>query len=286
MNTFFIKRLTGNWSIDPTNASLTGLYNTVAYSDWIEDFAREFEIPLEKLPPVIPCLEIVGSVTKEVADATEIKSGTPVLMGSNDTSSAALGAGVLESGQILNITGSGELIAICLERPLPDEKYYLRTHPLPKRWLMFNLTTSGFALEWFRSQFCREMDEKEFYESYLEKILREKRKCLIKFHPHLAGDRTSLIQKKASFTGLTLSTSRDDCLYAVMEAISERTEKTLNKMAKIIELGKVIYLTGGGANQVLLNYKRRRFPGFDIIVKEDCALHGCAYMAKLKLGGN
>ncbi len=48
MNTFFIKRLTGNWSIDPTNASLTGLYNTVAYSDWIEEFAREFEIPLGK----------------------------------------------------------------------------------------------------------------------------------------------------------------------------------------------------------------------------------------------
>jgi len=284
MNTFFIKRLTGNWGIDPTNASLTGLYNTVAYSDWIEEFVREFEIPLEKLPPVIPCLEIVGSVTEEVACATGIQSGTPVLMGSNDTSSAALGAGVLENGQILNITGSGELIAICLNRPLPDEKYYLRTHPLPNRWLMFDLTTSGFALEWFRSQFCKELDEKEFYESYLEKVLREKKRSSVKFHPHLAGDRTSLIQKKASFTGLTLSTSRDDCLYAVMEAISGRTEKTLNEMAKRIELDKVISLTGGGANEVLLSYKRSRFPDFDIVVKEDCALHGCAYMARLKLG--
>jgi len=149
---------------------------------------------------------------------------------------------------------------------------------------MFNLTTSGFALEWFRSQFCKEMDEKEFYESYLEKILSEKRKCPVKFHPHLAGDRTSFIQKKASFTGLTLSTERDDCLYAVMEAISGRTEKTLNEMAKRIELDKVIHLTGGGANEVLLSYKRSRFPGFDIVVKEDCALHGCAYMARLKLG--
>ncbi len=204
-------------------------------------------------------------------------------MGSNDTSSAALGAGVLENGQILNITGSGELIAICLDRPIPDEKYYLRTHPLPNRWLMFNLTTSGFALEWFRSQFCKEMGEKEFYESYLEKVLREKKRSSVKFHPHLAGDRTSLIQKKGSFTGLTLSTSRDDCLYALMEAISGRTEKTLQKMAKMIKLDKVIYLTGGGANEVLLSYKRRRFPGFDIAVKEDCALHGCAYMAKLKL---
>jgi xylulokinase len=167
MNTFFLKRLTGNWSIDPTNASLTGLYNTVAASNWIEDFTRAFEIPIEKLPPVVQCLELVGKVTKEVASTIGIKSGTPVLMGSNDTSSAALGAGVFENGQILNISGSGELLAICLDKPIPDEKYYLRTHPLPDRWHAFDLTTGGFALEWFRIQFCREMKEEEFYDSYL-----------------------------------------------------------------------------------------------------------------------
>ena len=283
MNTFFLKRLTGNWSIDPTNASLTGLYHTVACTGWIEDFAQAFEIPIEKLPPVVQCLEIVGNVTKEVASATGLKSGTPVLMGSNDTSSAALGAGVLKNGQILNISGSGELLAVCLSKPIPDEKYYLRTHPLPNLWLVFDLTTGGFALEWFRSQFCREMNEEDFYDSYLDNILKEQRKTTVKFLPHLAGDRTSLKQKKASFSGLTLSTSREDCLYAVSEAILDRTRGLLKKMAKKIELDKVIYLTGGRANQALLDYKRRRLPGFEIIVKEDCALYGCAVMAKKKL---
>jgi len=285
MNTFFIRRLTGQWSIDPTNASLTGLYNTVDYTDWIEEFCQEFEIPLEKLPPVIPCLKIVGAVTQEVADATGIRSGTPVLMGSNDTSSAALGAGVLESGQILNISGSGELLAICLDRPIPDEKYYLRTHPLPGRWLLFDLTLAGFALEWFRLQFCREMGEEEFYQSYLKNILLERRKTPVRFHPYLAGDRTSLKQKRASFSGLTLSTSRDDCLYAIMEAVTHRTERLLNKMRKAIELDRIIHLTGGGAGQVLMDYKKIRFPEFEIVVMEDCALHGCAFMAKRILEG-
>jgi sugar (pentulose or hexulose) kinase len=280
MNTFFLRRLTGNWSIDPTNASLTGLYNTPARSGWIEEFAREFEIPLEILPPVVQCLDVVGRVTKEVAAATRIRSGTPVLMGSNDTSSAALGAGVVENGQILNISGSGELLAICLDKPIPDEKYYLRTHPLPDRWLLFDLTTGGFALEWFRSQFCKEMDEEEFYGPYLDTILREAGKSTVRFLPHLAGDRTSLKQKRASFSGLTLSTSREDCLYAVSEAILDRTKNLLTKMAKKIELDDVIYLTGGRANQALLDYKKRRLPGFEIVVKEDCALHGCALMAR------
>ena len=280
MNTFFLKRLTGNWSIDPTNASLTGLYHTLSCSGWIEDFTREFGIPIEKLPPVVQCLEIVGKVTKEVASATGIRSGTPVLMGSNDTSSAALGAGVLEKGQILNISGSGELLAICLDRPIPDEKYYLRTHPFPGRWLVFDLTTGGFALEWFRSQFCKEMGEEEFYGPYLGAILKERRKTTVRFLPYLAGDRTSLKQKRASLSGLTLSSSREDCLYAISEAILDRTRNLLDRMAKKVELDKTIYLTGGRANDALLDYKRRRFPGFEIVVKEDCALYGCAAMAK------
>ncbi|MBE0479033.1 hypothetical protein IBX65_07970 [Candidatus Aerophobetes bacterium] len=284
MNTFFVKRLTGNWSIDPTNASLTGLYNTVAYSDWDEEIAKELKIPLHKLPPVVPSTRIVGKVSKKVADITGIKSGTPVLMGPNDTSSAAVGAGCLEEGQILNLSGSSEILTICLRKPIPDEKYYLRTHPLPGRWLMFDITTGGFALEWFYSRFCREMSEKEFYEVYLAKTLKKKRGCPVKFNPHLAGDRTSLIQKTASFSGLTLSTTREDCLYALMEGTVGRMKKTLNKMAKRINLDKTIYLTGGGANKVLMDYKKRIFPGFEFVVKENCSLQGCAYLARMILG--
>jgi len=280
MNTFFLKRLTGKWSIDPTNASLTGLYHTVSRSGWIEDFACEFEIPIEKLPPVVQCLDLVGQVTGEVSSVSGIRSGTPVLMGSNDTSSAALGAGVIENGQILNISGSGELCAICLDKPVPDEKHYLRTHPLPGRWLIFDLTTGGFALEWFRSQFCREIDEDTFYRSYLPAVLTEERKATVKFLPNLAGDRTSLKQKRASFSGMTLSTRREDCLYAISESILDRTKNLLNRTARKIELDRTITLTGGRADQSLLDYKRRRFPGFEIVVKDDCALYGCALMAR------
>jgi len=282
MNTFFVKRLTGKWSIDPTNASLTGLYNTMAYSDWSEEIARQLEIPVEKLPPVVPSTEIVGKVTREVARNTGIRFGTPVMMGSNDTSSAAVGAGVLKGGQILNISGSSEILTICMDKPIPNEKYYLRTHPLPNKWLMFDITTGGFALEWFRSRFCREMSKEEFYSSYLRKLLEKKISCRVNFNPYLAGDRTSLRQKKASFSGLTLSTTRDDCMFALMEGTVGRMEKTLKKMAKLIDLDKTIYLTGEGANEALMSYKRKLFSGFNIVVKSNCSLKGCAFMAKMK----
>lgn len=241
------------------------------------------EIPLEKLPPIVPSSEIVGNVTREVARNTGMRCGTPVIMGSNDTSSAALEAGVLKSGQIFNISRSSGILTICMNKPIPHEKYYLRTHPLPDRWLMFDITTGGFALEWFHAQFCREMSKKEFYDSYLRKLLEKKRWCRVKFNPYLAGDRTSLREKKASFSGLTLSTIRDDCLLALTEGTVGRMRKTLRKMAKLIDLDKTIYLTGGGINEALMGYKRRLFSEINIVTKDNCSLKGCAYMAKMKL---
>ena len=37
--------------------------------------------------------------------------------------------------------------------------------------------------------------------------------------------------------------------------------------------------------QALLEYKRRRLPGFGIVVMDDCALFGCAAMARKQLEG-
>lgn len=171
LNTFLFKKLVNRWIIDPTNASVTGLYNTVNASGWDEDLARDLGIPLEKLPPVIPSLEIAGYVSDEAARVTGLPSGVPVLVGSNDTSAAAVGAGLLKEGQVLNISGSSEILVVCLEKPLPSERYYLRTHPLPGKWLMYDIVIGGFALEWFRTQFCRELDREEFYGSYLREVL-------------------------------------------------------------------------------------------------------------------
>lgn len=278
LNTFLFKRLTGRWAIDPTNASITGLYDTVGRSGWCESIARELGIPPEKLPPVFSCLEVVGEVTKEAARATGIPSGTPMLMGSNDTSAAALGAGLLESGQILNISGSSELITVCLDRPLPHEKYYLRTHPLPGRWLVYDIVIGGFALDWFFEQFCREMTREEFHTSYLQRVL-EGQGNKVRFVPYLTGDRTDLRQRTGALFGLTLSATREDCLYALVEAMVNRIKKTLAMMAERLPLSRTLILTGGGV-KALVDYKRRVFRDFSIEVKEDCSIWGCVEMAK------
>jgi len=278
LNTFLLRRLTGHWTIDPTNASITGLYDTVGGSGWCASIAQELGIPIGKLPPVFSCLEIIGRITETASRITGLPSGTPVVMGSNDTSSAALGAGLLGNGQMLNISGSSEIITISLDRPLPHEKYYLRAHPLPGKWLMYDIIIGGFALDWFFEQFCREITREEFYTSYLQRVL-ERQGNKIRFVPYLTGDRTDLRQRTGALFGLTLSATREDCLYALVEAIVNRMKKTLVIMAEHLPLSQTLILTGGGI-KALSDYKRKIFRDFSIEVKEDCSIWGCVEMAK------
>nr|MDW8080651.1 FGGY family carbohydrate kinase [Candidatus Calescibacterium sp.] len=279
LNTFLLKKLVGRWLIDPTNASVTGLYETTTGSGWSEELTRELGIPCEKLPPVVSSLEVAGYVSEEVANLTGLRSGVPVLAGSNDTSAAAVGAGLLREGQVLNISGSSEILVICLERPLPSEQYYLRTHPFPGKWLMYDIVIGGFALEWFRTQFCRELSEVEFYDSYLRGVLERGDRTRVRCIPYLAGDRTSLVQKRASFSGLTLDTTREECLAALVEGIVGRMQRTLRAVSQKVAFEGTMVLTGG-ASAALFEYKKRVFHDFEVVRRENCSILGCLELAK------
>ena len=53
-NTYMVKRLTGDWAIDPSTVSITGLYNT-ARNDltWNRGVLEAAGIPESKLPPLM-----------------------------------------------------------------------------------------------------------------------------------------------------------------------------------------------------------------------------------------
>lgn len=292
VNTFFVRRLTGTWAFDPTNASLTGLYGTVGRSGWLPDFCRELGIPAGILPPVVECDEQVGTVTAAAARASGLTAGTPVIMGSNDTSAACLGAGVTEPGQLLDIAGSAELLAVCLDRPVSDAKHHLRVHPIPGRWIAFTIIVSGFALEWFRTRFCPGMDEKDFYGPYLEGLLAaggtnaqpRGEATPVRFVPHLLGDRTSFSDTGGSFSGLTLSTTREDLALAIIESATSGLQASLRRFGRAVDLSRVIRLTGRRAGEALSAYRERRLRGYTFETRESCALLGCAVLSR-KLRG-
>jgi xylulokinase len=279
MNTFIMKRLVGKWVIDPTNASMTGLYETCKYGNWSRELTDEFNIDISKLPTVRDCDSFLGGLSEEAANMLGLRTGTPVIMGGGDTACAAFGAGSDEQGEILNIVGSSELLTITLKKPFPGKKYNLRTHVTRNRWVVFVITVSGIALEWFRKQFCRDMNKKSFYSEYLPDVLQQGDSTEA-YLPHICGDRYSMQQRKGAFSGLTLNTSREDMLRAMVTGVMTPLTDAISECSKRVELSESVFLTGGGANHAIKEYKERTvFAGYKFDIRKNCSLIGAAKLA-------
>ncbi len=281
-NTFLARRLTGQWGIDPSNAAFTGLYRTLEASGWDRGLTEELGLDSGLLPPVLPSAAVVGGVLPPAARELGVASGTPVVMGAGDTACAALGAGVTEEGDILNSTGTVEVMVLCTRKPDPGERYLIRNHALEGWWLIMNiLSTGGEAVDWVRRQFYREMGEREFFEEHLPRVLASGPTPVL-MQPYLSGDRTSFRQRRASYSGIRLGSTRDDFLQATCAALVREMRKRFRYYQEGWRLSGRIMCTGGGA-KALLDLKVRSFPGFSWTQAPEGTLRGAARLAWMGL---
>lgn len=280
LNTYIYKRLTGVFATDPTNASMTGMYNTVTGNGWSKEICSTFGIPMEKLPEIVQTGIILGGLKKEVADACGLKEGTPVAFGGNDAATAQIGAGNRRSGEILNISGSSEMVSILSDTPKVNDKYYLRCSATPGLWQIFAITASGFAIDWFREEFYKDMDARTFFDKEMPDVIAHNLNTTeVGFLPYLAGDRQSLEPKRGAFTGLTLQATRKDFLAAIFLGIHEPILQTIRLAEEFLTLDKTIKLTGGMVDDAFLSIKHKLFPDYRFQVKLDCPVLGNAVLA-------
>lgn len=285
-NTLFGKRLTGEWGMDPSTASLTALYNTTTNNGkWNESILADLNLPAEKFPPIIQSWEPVGSLKNDIANNLGLPSDIPVLMGGNDAMCAALTGGVTENGAILDICGTCEIICVGLSQSIPGRNYNVRCHVIPKMWAtLYVLNTGGKALEWFHQTFCQDMDADHFFSQYLPEVINrffDEGKCweLPEYDVYLAGDRYSVESKYASFNRLNLNTTREAMLMAMIKGNNQYMAWHLEEMQRHVQLSSRIHLTGGGLSEAFIRCKKEWMGEYDYVLKENSSLLGAAQLA-------
>ena len=282
--TFFIKRLTDRFLIDPSNASFTGLYDTVGYGDWDERLYDPLEIDREKLPEVLMSTAVAGELMAEASQALALPKNIPVNIGANDTTCATVGAGVTEAGDIMNTSGTVEILALCLDKPIVSRNHLLRTHAYPGRWLaMRTVGAGGASLEWFRNNFCKEMTKAIFYEEYLKEVLTPDKAPEARFYPYLTGDRHRIKRKSGAFTRMTLNTNRKDLLLALAHGIISFQIESVSEWKKSVALSDEIYHVGGGASDAYTGYKQSMLKEFRFVQLGETTLAGAAKLAMIAL---
>lgn len=275
--TFFMKKLTGKFYIDPSNASFTGLYNTIEYSDWSDELLEKTGIERKYLPEVLDSFSIAGTLEKNVAAELGLAKDIPVVIGANDTTCAVTGVGISEPGMLLNTCGTVELLVLCSDKPIYGSNHLIRTHAYKDRWLLMRtLGAGGASIEWFRSNFYREISKEDFYKGYIEEILNRDTFSDVVFEPYLTGDRHKLDKLTASFRNITIDTDRDAFFYSIAYSNAQFILGIIKEWEKENIMEKTIYHVGGGAGEGYTNIKRKILPSYDFVNIGETAEKGAA----------
>lgn len=285
LNTYVYKKLTGVWATDPTNASMMGLYETITSKGWSKDICLNLGISENLLPSIFSAGTILGKLSKSVAMRTGLKEGIPVTLGSNDAATAQIGADNLNCGDMLNISGSSDMISIITDIPKISDMYYLRNAITPGKWQIYATTIGGFAIEWFRKEFYKDVTQDQFYNKCFPDVIEDfSTDPTVKFLPYLAGDRHSLRKKRGVFSGLTLDSTREDMLRAILMGIQGPILNTINLSSNFIKLSNILKVTGGLTSDSYINLKRQIFKDLEIKVIDNCPTLGNGKLALESLG--
>ena len=142
--------LTGVRCTDPVDASgVLGM--DIATNSWSDDFFSECGIDIAKLPQILPSASICGKVSHNASEFTGLPAGTPVVTGTGDLSSAAVGSGVDKDTVSLTLGTAGQLLATGKrgDGRLLSGKLFVFAHAAPEQELFLgSVPSGGFSFEW------------------------------------------------------------------------------------------------------------------------------------------
>ena len=148
-------KLTGERRTDFCEASCSYMFD-VRSRAWSSNILGLLGLDPDKLPLLSLASELLGGVTKEAAQITGLRAGTPVAVGAGDFPMALLGSGVTRSGMGCDITGTSTLITLLAEEPALDP-IISNLQCVLGGWAAFTIVDAGGdAMRWARSVVSRQ----------------------------------------------------------------------------------------------------------------------------------
>ncbi|MBL8233702.1 MAG: hypothetical protein JNL98_34715 [Bryobacterales bacterium] len=200
--------------------------------------------------------EQVGMLCRKVALAVGLPE-CPVISVPYDSMTAYLGAGLHETGDALEISGTVTSFGVLHPAPVIDFERRVYAFPLPgtSNWLVRGSTSaSGSALEWAKREFIA-----DGFESFDRLVSASPPGANgVLFLPYLSGERSPLWNPSARgvFFGILGSTTRADIARAVYEGICFSLRHIQAVMSSNrIPIGKVKLAGGLSQNRILNRIK-------------------------------
>jgi len=280
-------RLTGDRAIDMADASGT-LMLDVANRKWSEKILAGTKIPSEWLPALYESPDICGRLSREGAEATGLRIGTPVVTGAGDQAAGAVGMGIVRAGVVSATIGTSGVVFAATDRPALDPLGRLHTfcHAIPGRWHVMGVTqAAGLSLRWFHDQFgSGANDDRDPY----ERLSDEAAKVLagsdgLFWAPYLMGERTPHLDPnvRGALVGISPLHTRAHVIRAIQEGVAFSLKDTFSIFEEMKVPVTKIRLGGGGARSQLWRQIQADVYAHEVelVEAEEGAAYGAAILA-------
>lgn len=260
------------------------------------DMCERMGIPSSFLPDIVPCHQIIGTVTREAAEQTGLAPGTPVVAGGLDAACGTLGAGVVHAGETQEQGGQAGGMSICIEEYAADPRLILGYHVVPNQWLLQGGTTGGGGvMRWLEREFG----------AYERSVAAEKGRTSLQqynalaeqvspgsdglvFLPYMAGERSPIWDPNAKgvFYGLDFGKTKGHIIRSAMEGVAYSLKHNLDIAESAGAHVKELLAVGGCANSALWMQIKSDITGKSLAVpfSDTATTLGAALLAGVGVG--
>lgn len=277
---YIILKLTGKAVCDYKTASITGMMNP-EQTDWSDLVLSTAGIPRSIMPELRLRTDIIGDVPEKLSQTCGLAAGTKIVMGTGDSWSTNIGAGMLHTGDAYLNSGTSAGI--------------LMLGKGGKR-MGGQTASSGSALTWLRDTIC--CPEQQIAKSSGRNCFDHIDESIMKspvgsngvlFHPYLAGelDPRRNPQAKGSFVGITLTTTREDLMRSVLEGIGLNLNLILQSILDQGYTLKRIPIVGGMGKSPVIRQIFADIMNIELVTYENIdkvAAMGAAVLGGIALG--
>ena len=242
--------LTGVFSTDVSDASGMLLFD-VEHKCWSEKMLAVCSLTKEQLPAIYESGDITGTLRPEVADELGLSTETFVIAGAGDNAAAAIGTGTIGEGACNISLGTSGTIFLPGDTFRVDENNSLHSfaHADGKFHLMGCMLSCASCNKWLLEDIFRTQD----YDKELNIPAERLGKNHVFFLPYLMGERSPINDEnaRACFIGMTMDTTREDMVQAVLEGVAFGIRDSLEAAKAMGLCVERSNLCGGGAKSPL-----------------------------------
>ena len=241
--------LTGVFSTDYSDASGMLLLD-VKNKKWSKKMCEICGIEESMLPRLYESYEVTGTVKAEIAEEIGFGNFVRVCAGAGDNAAAAVGTGVVGEGGCNISLGTSGTVFISSTKFAVDDNNALHSfdHADGNFHLMGCMLSAASCNKWWMEEILKTEDFKAEQEGI--KGLGENH---VFFLPYLMGERSphNNPDARATFTGLTMDSTREDMTQAVLEGVAFGLRDSIEVARSLgISLTRT-RICGGGAKSAL-----------------------------------